>query len=263
LPLFVSPRSSMKSSEMHFPRFLDAGDCGLVVEFGSDVDEALNRQVIALDDALTAQPVEGVRECVPTYRSLLVIFDPLVIDRALLVARIRALTLASASSQASSPAIWRVPVLYGGEHGADVEEVALHHGLTPEQLIEIHSGAIYRVYMIGFAPGFAYLGGLPERIHTSRRTDPRLKTPPRSISIGGKQAAISPPLEIPSGWRLLGQTPVRSYDPTRVKPFLFAAGDMIRFLPIDASEYRDMLAAAEAGEIVAEREAPGAGAPGA
>jgi KipI family sensor histidine kinase inhibitor len=254
-PISRPPISPMSPSEPHFPRFLDAGDGGLVVEFGSDVDEAINKRVIALDGALTAQPIKGVRECVPTYRSLLVLFDPLVIDRSKLAARIRTLATAAPSGQAGQGAFWRVPVLYGGEHGVDLEEVAHLHGLTPEQLIALHSGALYRVYMIGFAPGFAYLGGLPERIQTSRRTDPRPKTPPRSISIGGKQAAIAPPLEIPSGWRLLGQTPVRSYDPSRAEPFLFAAGDEIRFRSIDRLEYRDMLAAAEAGEIVAQREA--------
>ena len=107
--------------------------------------------------------------------------------------------------------------------------------------------------MVGFAPGFAYLGGLPERIHTSRRPSPRMKTPPRSISIGGQQAAIAPPLEVPSGWHLLGQTPVRSYDPKRSeRPFLFAAGDTVSFYPIAREEYRELTEAAEHGAIVAE-----------
>jgi 5-oxoprolinase (ATP-hydrolysing) subunit B len=245
---------SVNQSDLPFPRLLDAGDSGLVVEFGSDIDELVNKQVVALDSALAAQPIAGVRECIPTYRSLLVLFDPLVIKRAALAARIRALE--GAPDRQRHGALWRVPVVYGGEHGVDLEAVARLHGLTPEQVIALHRGALYRVYMIGFAPGFAYLGGLPDRIHTGRRTDPRPTTPPRSISIGGRQAGVSPPLEVPSGWHLLGQTPVRSYDPAREKPFLFAAGDTIRFQPVDVTDYRNLLAAAEAGEIVAKREAP-------
>ncbi|QIB33573.1 5-oxoprolinase subunit PxpB [Ancylobacter pratisalsi] len=252
----------MNPSSPAFPRLLDAGESGLVVEFGSDIDAAVNERVIALDRALARHPVAGICETVPTYRSLLVLFDPLVIARAALAAHVLACesALEQAPTGAEAGTLWRVPVLYGGAHGVDLEAVAQQHGLSPEALIALHSGALYRVYMIGFAPGFAYLGGLPEAIHTSRRTDPRPKTPERSISIGGRQAAISPPIEVPSGWHLLGQTPVRSYDPARAQPFLFAAGDRIRFAPIDAPTYRDMLAAAEAGEIVASREsAPGGG----
>ncbi|MFK8253238.1 5-oxoprolinase subunit PxpB [Ancylobacter terrae] len=241
------------------PRVLDAGDCGLVVEFGTDVDEAVNQRVIALDRALAAHPIGGVRETVPTYRSLLVLFDPLVIDRQSLVGALLA-RVDEGEEAAPGGALWRVPVRYGGEHGVDLESVARQHGLSTDELVTLHSGALYRVYMIGFAPGFAYLGGLPERIHTSRRTDPRPKTPPRSISIGGRQAAVSPPLEVPSGWHLLGQTPVRSYDPARAEPFLFAPGDLLRFHAVSASDYADMLAEAEAGAIIAERLPPGTGA---
>lgn len=236
------------------PRLLDAGDGGLVVELGSDIDEAVNRRVIGLGEALDALALPGVQEVVPTYRSLLILFDPLEMPRARLREHVLALWPPPAAG-GRKHARWRVPVLYGGEHGADLEEVARRHGLTPEAVVALHAGAEYRVYMIGFAPGFAYLGGLPAAIHTSRRSDPRPRTPPRSVSIGGQQSAVSPPLEIPSGWHLLGQTPVRSYDPRRAeKPFLFEAGDTIRFAPIAAEEYRALCAAAEAGVEVAVRE---------
>ncbi|MCK0207378.1 5-oxoprolinase subunit PxpB [Starkeya koreensis] len=238
------------------PRLLDAGEAGLVVEFGDAIDEALNRRVIALADALEARALEGVRELVPTYRSLLVMFDPLVLAKARLREEIAALW-ATGEDRAGEDAprgVWHVPVLYGGVHGVDLDAVARLHGLTTDEVIALHAGATYRVYMIGFAPGFAYLGGLPEAIHTSRRSDPRLKTPPRSISIGGRQAAVAPPLEIPSGWHLLGQTPVRSYDPARTaRPFLFTAGDALRFVPVSPAEYEALCRAVEAGEAVAER----------
>lgn len=238
------------------PRLLDAGDGGLVVELGSEISEDINRRVIALGDALESHALAGVVEIVPTYRSLLILFDPLVLPRADLRGAVLALWPPPDAGENVRHGHWRVPVLYGGAHGVDLEGVARTHGLAPEEVVALHSGAEYRVYMIGFAPGFAYLGGLPRAIHTSRRTDPRQKTPPRSISIGGQQTAVSPPLEIPSGWHLIGQTPVRSYDPRRTeRPFLFAAGDVIRFVPVTSGDYEEMCAAAEAGAVVAEREA--------
>jgi KipI family sensor histidine kinase inhibitor len=248
-------RKEQPDERPHLPRLLDAGDGGLVVELGSSISEVTNLRVIALGDALGRLALPGIIEIVPTYRSLLILFDPLTLSRATLRDEVRRLW-PPCIEDSERRGHWCVPVLYGGAHGADLEGVARTHELAPDEVVALHSGAEYRVYMIGFAPGFAYLGGLPDAIHTSRRTDPRLKTPPRSISIGGQQTAISPPLEIPSGWHLIGQTPVRSYDPRRAdKPFLFAAGDLIRFMPITPDDYRDMCAAAEAGAEVATWEA--------
>jgi KipI family sensor histidine kinase inhibitor len=240
------------------PRLLDAGDGGLVVQFGEDIDDAVNARVVVFAAAIEALALAGLKEVVPTYRSLLLAYDPLV----LAPERLRAEVLHLLGTPAGSPqpggrsgTVWRVPVLYGGEHGIDLEHVAALHALSPEEVVALHSSATYRVHMIGFAPGFAYLGGLPERLQTSRRTDPRPRTPPRSVSIGGRQAAVSPPLEVPSGWHLLGQTPVRSYDPRRSREFLFQAGDRIRFVPVSAGEYESLCRAAAAGETVAEPEA--------
>lgn len=238
------------------PRLLDAGDCGLVVEFGDTIDEATNARVLRLDAALTEARLDGVRETVPTYRSLLILFDPQRLRRrALREAVLQAFPHLNADGPSSSIRRWRIPVLYGGASGEDLETVAALHGLTTDEAARLHAGADYRVYMIGFMPGFAYLGGLPEAIHTSRRTTPRQKTPPRSISIGGKQAAVSPPIEVPSGWHLLGQTPVRVYDPRRTEqPFLLKSGDRVRFDRIGQAEYDRLCRAAEAGDIIAELE---------
>jgi KipI family sensor histidine kinase inhibitor len=240
----------------NMPRLLDAGDCGLVVEFGDTIDEATNARVLQLDAALTEARLDGVRETVPTYRSLLILFDPIRLRRrALHEAVLRMLPHLDADGPASSIRRWRIPVLYGGASGEDLETVAALHGLTTDDVIDLHAGADYRVYMIGFMPGFAYLGGLPDAIHTSRRTNPRQKTPPRSISIGGRQAAVSPPIEVPSGWHLLGQTPVHVYDPRRAEqPFLLKSGDRVRFERIGQTEYDRLCRAAEAGEIIAELE---------
>ena len=236
------------------PRFLDAGDGGLTVEFGETIDEATNRAVVALAEALDARAVPGLVEVVPTYRSLLLLFDPVALPRRRLVEVVEACWPPPCGVTAAGT-LWHVPVRYGGQHGADLGFLAATHGIGEDEVVRLHAGAGYRVYMIGFAPGFAYLGGLPAALHTSRRHDPRPSVPPRSVSIGGQQAAIGPPLSIPSGWHLVGQTPVRSYDPARTaRPFLFAPGDAIRFEPIGASDYDALCAAAEAGDIVARPE---------
>jgi KipI family sensor histidine kinase inhibitor len=236
------------------PRFLNSGDSGLTVEFGSEISEAVNIAVIALGERLSQRKLPGLREIIPTYRSLLLLFDPVVLPRKALIAEVEQLW-ALPPVAAARRTRWHVPVVYGGEAGVDLGVVARQHGMTEDEVIALHAGADYRVYMIGFAPGFAYLGGLPEAIHTSRRTDPRMRTPPRSISIGGQQTAVGPPMEIPSGWQLIGRTPARSYDPARTqRPFLFEPGDGIRFEPVSHAEYERLCAAAEAGELVARPE---------
>jgi len=233
------------------PRFLPCGDSALTVEFGSSIDPELNGRVLALDALLRENPPAGLIETVPTYRSLTLQFDPTVMDHTALIRRLEE-AVRDLPSHSATGARWRVPVVYGGEFGIDLEDVAERHGLSPSQLIDIHAGAIYRIYMIGFLPGFAYLGGLDPRIATSRRTQPRLKVPSGSIMIGGEQAGIVP-MEMPSGWHLLGRTPVLSYMPERDPAFLFAAGDEIVFEPIDASRWQELENAALAGEPVAER----------
>jgi len=237
-------------------RYLAAGDRGLVVEFGDTIDIEVNRRVVALDRALCSLQLDGVQECVPTYRSLLVVFDPLRVARDDLIRRIESLGAPEALDKAAGSR-WIVPVLYGGAAGMDLDFVASTHGISPEAVIELHSAAEYRIHMIGFAPGFAYLGGLPQELHTSRREEPRARIPGRSISIGGSQAAISPPVEMPSGWHLLGQTPLRSFDPARQQnPFLFRAGDTVRFHPVSEAEYSRLEEAAASGALMATRDAP-------
>jgi KipI family sensor histidine kinase inhibitor len=233
------------------PRFLPCGDSALTVEFGSAIDPGLNGQVLALDALLRADPPAGLIETVSTYRSLTLQFDPTALDVDALICCLEEATR-DLKPLDSTGTRWRVPVVYGGEYGIDLEDVAEQHGLTASQVIDIHAGAIYRIYMIGFLPGFAYLGGLDPRIATSRRTQPRLKVPSGSIMIGGEQAGIVP-MEMPSGWHLLGRTPVLSYAPTRDPAFLFAAGDEIVFESIDASRWDALERAALNGEPVAER----------
>ena len=234
-------------------RILDAGDGGLVVEFGAVVDERLNRLVIDLDDRLRAAAPPGVIETVPSYRSLLVLFDPAIADRTDLTVALRALAADLKPGEAGRIRRWSVPVAYGGALGEDLDHIAALHGLTTEEVVRHHAGADYRVYMIGFAPGFAYLGGLPQILHTPRRAEPRQRVPAGSISIGGVQAAVSS-VEAPSGWHMLGRTPLRSFDLRRPDPFLLRPGDRIRFRPVSVAEYERLAALAEGGEITTDYE---------
>jgi KipI family sensor histidine kinase inhibitor len=232
------------------PRLLLSGDSALVVEFGDSIDPALNERVLALDAFVAREAIAGVTETVPTYRSLLVHYDPCVIGHAQLGERL----LSLAAREGGPPRKgrrWRVPVVYGGEFGIDLEAVAERHQMTPDEIVRRHSGGDYRVYMLGFLPGYTYLGGLDPAIATPRRQDPRLTTPAGTVAIGGIQAGIQC-IEAPSGWNLLGRTPVRTYHPHRQPIFLIEPGDRVTFVPVPASEWAALDRAAERGEIVAE-----------
>ena len=216
-------------------RLLPAGDTALTAELGDTVDPRINARVLSLDRALAAAALPGVVETVPTYRSLQIHFDPDRLDMDALGRTIGEF-IASLDDQPPPGRHWTVPVAYGGEHGIDLDATAERIGISTEELISLHRAGDYRVYMIGFQPGFAYLGGLDPRLHLPRRETPRLRTPAGTISIGGIQAAVAS-IEAPSGWHLLGRTPVRAFDPARKEPFLFAVGDRIRFERISADDF--------------------------
>jgi KipI family sensor histidine kinase inhibitor len=235
-------------------RFLPCGDAAVTVEFGSEIDPAISARVLALDAAVNVERPPGLVETVPTYRSLMVQFDPLAFDYDAFVRRVT--QLAPTLDPRPKPGRrWKVPVIYGGDFGIDLEATAERHKLTPSQLIDKHCAPVYRVYMIGFMPGFTYLGGLDPSIATPRRLDPRPHTPAGIISIGGIQALIGGQA-MPSGWHILGQTPVRTFMADRDPAFLTAAGDEVVFVPTDASRWAELDRAAEAGEPVAELVAP-------
>lgn len=241
-----APRESGQSA----PRFLPAGDGAVVVEFGSGVDAAVNDRVMALDAAVAAAAIGGVIETVPTYRSLQVVYDPLAIRAKDLVPRLQIL-VSGADRTRRARREWSVPVCYGQEYGEDLDWMAKTHGISTEEVVHLHTGSVYRVYMIGFMPGFAYLGGLPEQLHTPRRQDPRTRVPAGSIAIGGEQTAVFS-IAAPSGWHMLGRTPARGFDLRREAPFLIDAGDLVRFHRITTAEFDRLDALAEKGETVTE-----------
>jgi len=233
-----------------YPRLLLCGDSALVVEFGNSIDPELNRRVLAFDELLAREKVAGITETVPTYRSLLVHYDPTVIGYAELGAKLMDFA-ARKSLPSRKGRRWRVPVVYGGEFGIDLDAVAKRAELTPEEVIRRHCGADYRVYMLGFLPGFTYLGGLDPKLATPRRQEPRLEAPAGMIAIGGIQTGIQC-IAAPSGWNILGRTPVRTYHPARDPIFLIEPGDHVTFFPVLAREWNALDRAGEAGEIVAE-----------
>ena len=232
------------------PRLLPSGDSAITVEFSRNIDDAANRRVLALDRAMAAEPVTGVTETVPTYRSLLVHYDPEQIDFDKLGEQILALAQRPVPATTKTRR-WRIPVVYGGEHGIDLEDVAKTLNTTPDEIVARHVAGDYRVAMIGFTPGWSYLSGLEKFLHMPRRQDPRLLTPAGTISIGGVQTGIQC-LAGPSGWHLLGRTPVRTYQLHRDPIFLLEPGDAVTFAAIDANTFAEQDKAAENGEIVAE-----------
>jgi len=232
------------------PRLLPSGDSAITVEFSRHIDDEANRRVLALDQAMASEPIAGVSETVPTYRSLLVHYDPSQIDFGTLGKSLLALA-ARPLPKIEKARHWRVPVAYGGEHGIDLEDVAKALGTTPDEIVARHIAGDYRVAMIGFSPGWSYLSGLDKFLHRPRRENPRLLTPAGTISIGGVQAGIQC-LAGPSGWHLLGRTPVRTYQLHRDPTFLLEPGDHVKFYQIDAMTFAEQERAAEHGEIIAE-----------
>ena len=226
---------------MYYPRFLPLGDTALSVEFGDTISPELNQAVVDLDLAVRAAKLESITETAPSYRSLLVCYEPALMSFDELVAALRNL-MSIARQTGSAPSVeWSVPVVYEPPFADDLADVARQLGLSEDAVIGLHTQAEYRVYMLGFAPGWPYLGGLPEALQTSRKETPRPQVPVGAIVIGGVQAGIVP-ITTPSGWHIIGQTPLRPFDPSAVQPFLFGAGDRVRFRRIGMAEFERLSA---------------------
>jgi KipI family sensor histidine kinase inhibitor len=233
------------------PRYLDAGEAALSVEFGDSVDPKANARVLALDAALSKLAPEGVMECAPTYRSLMVHYEPLVLSRAALVQQIEELVRADAPVFTSN-ARWIVPCCYEAPLAEDIGEAARALGCSIDELAKRHAGTDYRAYMYGFAPGWCYLGGLPGELALPRRAAPRDATPRGAVLIGGGLALIAAD-PMPTGWYVVGCTPERVFSLQRERPFLIGPGDAVSFEPIDATTFASLDARAGAGEVVARR----------
>ncbi|NPU83249.1 MAG: 5-oxoprolinase subunit PxpB [Syntrophaceae bacterium] len=218
------------------PRLRHSGDRAILVEYGDAIDPAINEKVRAVTALLKRNLPEGVQAVVPAYRSLSLLYDPLQTTPERLSEVLNELEGHLREVDIPAPHIVEIPVCYGGEHGPDIGVVAERNGLTPEEVIAVHSGTDYPIYMIGFTPGFCYLGGLNKQIVTPRRETPRTVIPGGSVGIAEAQTGVYP-VDSPGGWQIIGRTPLRLFAPERESPFLYEAGDRIRFVPIPESEF--------------------------
>ncbi len=228
------------------PRFLTAGDRAVVVEYGDAIDEATNLRVRTLAAVLTVRRDAGIAEVVPTYRSLMLHYDPLRLARADVEAIVLDAEQHLAEVALPRPRVIDIPTVYGGDYGPDLDDVAAWAGMPTDEVVAIHCGREYLIYMMGFMAGFPYLGGLSPRIAMPRLPSPRTKVPTGSVGIAQEQTGIYP-TETPGGWRLIGWTPVRIFDATREPPVLFEAGDYIRFVPATGDQAQAIAAQIAAG----------------
>jgi inhibitor of KinA len=226
-------------------RFLHSGDTGLVVEFGDRVDRELSDQVLRLSALIRVSNIPGIIETVPTFRSLLILYDPLTVDDSSLISKIEKL-LHQAVGQPGTARLWRIPVCYDSIHAPDLPEVAERTGHSADEIVRLHADTIFHVYMIGFVPGHPYMGDLPDWLALPRRVDPRVKVPAGSIAIARGLSVIYP-VESPGGWHLIGATPVRLFDPQAVRPSLLSAGDKVKFNRVTAAEFQAIHTAVVAG----------------
>ena len=224
-------------------RFVPAGDLALSVELGDDISVEVNTRVRALEYLIQQKAVPGVVETVPSYRALLVYYDPFVVGYDALCEALRPLAAQTDTAVLPPPRHVELPCCYDDpELGFDLAAAAARLGLSPDALKQLHAGAEYLVYFIGFTPGLPYMAGMPERITIQRLDTPRVKTPPGSVAIGGVQCCIYP-VDSPGGFWVLGRTPVKLYDPDVAEPIFLRAGDRVRFRPIDRADF-DRIAAA-------------------
>jgi KipI family sensor histidine kinase inhibitor len=221
-------------------RFRTAGDRGLLVEYGDIIDPDVNNKVRSMAMVMEQDSPEGITEVIPTYRSLLIVYDPSSTNPVKLRKTLKTLEARLDEIKIPPPVTVEIPVCYGGEFGPDIEYVAESHNLTVEEVIELHCRPEYLIYMVGFTPGFPFLGGLSEKLHTPRLETPRTFVPEGSVGVANNQTGIYP-VASPGGWRILGRTPVKLFAPGRRNPFLYQAGDRIKFNPISTEEYARIL----------------------
>jgi len=219
--------------------FRNAGDRGILIELGLKIDPGINHKVRAVAKALELNPIKGITQIIPTYRSVLLIYDPLVTQPDKFKAVVRRVAENIDSSRETDSSVVQIPVCYGGEFGPDMKNVQKASGLLQSEVIDLHSAPEYLIYMIGFTPGFPFLGGLDRRLFTPRLKTPRVAVPKGSVGIANNQTGMYPN-KSPGGWQIIGRTPVNLFDPHRKHPFLYKAGDKIKFVPVSEEEFREI-----------------------
>ncbi len=227
----------------------------MIVEFGRDIDRHTSALVLSLADRIRGEAIPGIVETVPTFRSLMVHYDPLTLSAPALKAHLQPLLEGLVASEQAGRR-WRLPACYDPSVGLDLVEVAGRTKLSVDDVVRIHSQTTYHVYMLGFLPGFPYMGDLPAELALPRRENPRVKVPKGAIAIAMRMSSIYV-LESPGGWHVLSLTPAPLWDLRREQPVLLAAGDKVDFEPVSLADYETLLARAESGEWVPEPLSPG------
>ncbi|NWG01388.1 MAG: 5-oxoprolinase subunit PxpB [Syntrophaceae bacterium] len=214
------------------------GDRGLLLELGDEISREINEKVRRMALAIQVEAIEGIIETIPTYRSLLIIYNPTVLPTEDLKKRLRRIEEGLQQTPLPEPKVTRIPMVYGGIYGPDLEGVAKYLQIPPEEVIHLHCGQPYLIYMIGFMPGFPYMGELPEQLAVPRLKTPRLIVPKGSVAIAQRQTGIYS-MESPGGWQILGRTPVELFDPEKDPPALLQMGDFVQFYPITEKEFEN------------------------
>ena len=231
------PKSETKKMGLYSKiQSYDMGDRGLLLEFGDEISQEINEKVRRMALAIQSEAMEGILETVPTYRSLLVLYDPLTLSIKEFKKRLAIIEERFQQAPLPEPKLTRIPVIYGGKYGPDLEFVAQFHHTSPDEIIRLHCSKPYLIYLIGFMPGFPYMGELPELLVTPRLKTPRLSVPAGTVAIAQKQTGIYP-MESPGGWQLLGRTPVKMFDPSHDPPAYLRMGDQVQFFPITEKEF--------------------------
>ena len=212
------------------------GDSALLINLGNEIDEGINKRVHAIAKSIEEERIEGIREVVPTYISIYVYYDPLIVSYEKLKFILK--NYLKEKPKEMKGKIVELPVIYGGKYGPDIDFVANYNGLSVDDVIELHTKPLYRVYMLGFLPGFAYLGGMDKKISTPRLKTPRTKVPAGSVGIAGKQTGWYA-IESPGGWRIIGKTPVRTFNPNKEPPSIVLPGDYVKFKAIEEEDGKE------------------------
>ena len=222
---------------MRSPRILSFGDQAILVEFGAEINPEINRLVRAFSQQATVSKIQGLGPLVPSYSSVLIHFDPFFLSFAGIAAWAEEILTQLPQAMESVGTVKEVPVTYGGLYGPDISYVAEHNGMGVQEVIHLHTGPTYLVYVIGGFPGLVAMGKVSSRIETPRLSNPRTKVAPGSVAIAGNQTGIYA-IESPGGWQLIGRTPLRLFDPRRNPPSYFHPGDRVRFYQISEEEFR-------------------------
>ena len=218
------------------PKYSFAGDRALVIEYGKEISPKINSRIKVMTKTIESSKLKGIVEVVPTYCSLIVHYNPFDIDYYTLMNKLDSLENRISNTDCCESRVIEIPTVYGEKYGVDIENVAKTNGLSVEEVINIHTSKEYLVYMLGFTPGFAYLGGMDKKIETPRLKTPRIKIDAGSVGIAGSQTGIYP-IDSPGGWQLIGKTPLKLYDPYKETPILLKSGDYIKFIKISEEEY--------------------------